>query len=540
MTKRVAIIGAGCSGLAAIKCCLEEDLEPTCFEKSDDIGGLWRYTDAVEEGRASIYHSVVTNTSKEMMSYTDFPMPAEFPAYLHNSKVLDYLRLYAEHFRLLKYVYFKTEVCRVTKHANFNTTGQWDVITMNNGTQKKEIFDAILVGNGHFFKPYLPLDSFPGIEKFKGHYIHSRFYKKSDDYHGKTVLVVGIGNSAGDISTDISSAAKQVYVSTRQGSWVLSRVSNHGFPIDMLYSTRCYFRIINALPRSLRAKVIAKQMNSWFDHQNYGLHPKDWSMMKEPIVNDYLPSNILCGAVRVKPSIKKFTETSVIFEDGTEISDLDFIIFATGYSIAFPFLDDSVIKMDDENNVRLYKYVFLPHLEKQTLAFLGVLQPFGGVFPVVELQCRWATRIFNGKTQLPSLRKMEDCIQRKHDKQIKSFTKCRNQTLQMHFIEYMDEVAVEIGVLPSIAQLLFTDTRLAYHIFFGPCTPYQYRLKGPGKWTGARKAILTQWDRTLSPSRTRLIPKDQGSKFNFKRKLCMLVLVMFIFIGVYCISMTSD
>lgn len=41
--KKIAVIGAGVSGLGAIKCCLEEGLEPVCFEKSNDIGGLWKY-----------------------------------------------------------------------------------------------------------------------------------------------------------------------------------------------------------------------------------------------------------------------------------------------------------------------------------------------------------------------------------------------------------------------------------------------------------------------------------------------------------------
>lgn len=44
MAKRVAIVGAGVCGLASIKCCLEEGLQPTCFERSDDVGGLWRFT----------------------------------------------------------------------------------------------------------------------------------------------------------------------------------------------------------------------------------------------------------------------------------------------------------------------------------------------------------------------------------------------------------------------------------------------------------------------------------------------------------------
>jgi len=43
MAKKVAVIGAGVSGLASLKCCVDEGLEPTCFERTEDIGGLWRF-----------------------------------------------------------------------------------------------------------------------------------------------------------------------------------------------------------------------------------------------------------------------------------------------------------------------------------------------------------------------------------------------------------------------------------------------------------------------------------------------------------------
>uniref|UniRef100_A0A8C0IW36 Flavin-containing monooxygenase n=1 Tax=Chelonoidis abingdonii TaxID=106734 RepID=A0A8C0IW36_CHEAB len=114
--KRVAVIGAGVCGLSSIKCCLDEGLEPTCFERSSDIGGLWRFEENPEEGRASIYKSVIINTSKEMMCFSDFPIPANFPNYMHNSKIMEYLRMYADHFDLLKYIRFKVRragpVCR--------------------------------------------------------------------------------------------------------------------------------------------------------------------------------------------------------------------------------------------------------------------------------------------------------------------------------------------------------------------------------------------------------------------------------------------
>lgn len=44
MAKKVAVIGAGVSGLASIRCCLEEGLEPICFERSNDVGGLWKFS----------------------------------------------------------------------------------------------------------------------------------------------------------------------------------------------------------------------------------------------------------------------------------------------------------------------------------------------------------------------------------------------------------------------------------------------------------------------------------------------------------------
>uniref|UniRef100_A0A674K376 Flavin-containing monooxygenase n=1 Tax=Terrapene triunguis TaxID=2587831 RepID=A0A674K376_9SAUR len=107
MAKRVAVIGSGVSGLTSIKCCLDEGLQPTCFERSNDIGGLWRFKEKVEEGRASIYQSVFTNSSKEMSCFSDFPMPEHFPNFLHNTRFLEYLKLYAKRFDLLKYIRFK-------------------------------------------------------------------------------------------------------------------------------------------------------------------------------------------------------------------------------------------------------------------------------------------------------------------------------------------------------------------------------------------------------------------------------------------------
>ena len=73
--KRVAVIGAGASGLTATKSCLDEGLEPVCFERTDDVGGLWLFTEKVRDGQSCVMNSTITNTTKEMSSYSDFPPP---------------------------------------------------------------------------------------------------------------------------------------------------------------------------------------------------------------------------------------------------------------------------------------------------------------------------------------------------------------------------------------------------------------------------------------------------------------------------------
>ncbi|KAL1022506.1 hypothetical protein UPYG_G00028590 [Umbra pygmaea] len=163
MVRTVAVIGAGPSGLTSIKSCLEEGLEPTCFESSEDIGGLWRFKEVSEPNRASIYRSLTINTSKELLSYSDFPIPADYPNYMHHSRVLQYFRLYAEHFKLLQHICFQTTVQSVRQRPDFSHSGQWEVVTENSeGEKETHIFDSVIICSGHYTYPHLPLKDFPG------------------------------------------------------------------------------------------------------------------------------------------------------------------------------------------------------------------------------------------------------------------------------------------------------------------------------------------------------------------------------------------
>ncbi|XP_075793144.1 dimethylaniline monooxygenase [N-oxide-forming] 4 isoform X1 [Pelodiscus sinensis] len=526
MVRSVAIVGAGSSGLCAIKCCLEEGLEPTCFEQSDDIGGLWRFTEA---GRISVYRSVITNTSKEMMCFSDFPFPEDYPNYMTHARLLEYFRLYADNFDLLRHIRFQTTVRSVRKQPDFSTTGQWTVVTETGGRTESAIFDAVLVCSGHYAEPHLPLESFPGIEtRFQGQYLHSWEYKDPARFRGKRVLVLGVGNSGGDIAVEISRVAAQVFLSTRSGTWVISRISDHGFPLDMMLTTRFHACLEGLFPSAIMGRLKLKKFNTWFDHANYGLIPQK-SPILSLIVNDELPSCILCGAVVVKPDVEAFTESAAIFEDGTMEENIDVVVFATGYTFSFPFLEESV-RDACRSKYTLYKAVFPPPLEKPTLAVLGLIELTGSIMAGTELQARWATSVFKGLNPLPPAGQLVAEVAKKQQLLIKQGLAHKESKIKMSYLGYMDEIASCVGVKPNVLLLFLTDPKLAWEVFFGPCTPCQYRLTGRGQWAGARNTILTQWHRALKPLRTRVVD-DSSNRSSVFRWLTVLGLPVLLCAG---------
>nr|XP_054291746.1 dimethylaniline monooxygenase [N-oxide-forming] 4 isoform X2 [Pongo pygmaeus] len=440
MAKKVAVIGAGVSGLSSIKCCVDEDLEPTCFERSDDIGGLWKFT---------------------------------------------------------------TTVRSVTKRPDFSETGQWDVVTETEGKQNRAVFDAVMVCTGHFLNPHLPLEAFPGIHKFKGQILHSQEYKIPEGFQGKRVLVIGLGNTGGDIAVELSRTAAQVLLSTRTGTWVLGRSSDWGYPYNMMVTRRCCSFIAQVLPSRFLNWIQERKLNKRFNHEDYGLSITKGKKAKF-IVNDELPNCILCGAITMKTSVIEFTETSAVFEDGIVEENIDVVIFTTGYTFSFPFFEEP-LKSLCTKKIFLYKQVFPLNLERATLAIIGLIGLKGSILSGTELQARWVTRVFKGLCKIPPSQKLMMEATEKEQLIKRGVFKDTSKD-KFDYIAYMDDIAACIGTKPSIPLLFLKDPRLAWEVFFGPCTPYQYRLVGPGKWDGARNAILTQWDRTLKPLKTRIVP----------------------------------
>lgn len=175
--KRVAIIGAGVSGILSIKACKEEEKffqELICYEKTSHPGGLWKYRDLENEFNNNEFESnniptvmegTVANSSKEMSAFSDFPPSPKTPNYMHHKVMLKYIQSYAQHFDCFKHIKFNHEVEEISRVGN-----KWKISLIDHSnsstTLKNEFFDIVMICTGHHGRPFVP--TFPGQNNFKG------------------------------------------------------------------------------------------------------------------------------------------------------------------------------------------------------------------------------------------------------------------------------------------------------------------------------------------------------------------------------------
>jgi dimethylaniline monooxygenase (N-oxide forming) len=154
-----AVIGAGSSGIAAVKGLAERGLDVTCFEKSDRVGGNWVFGN--KNGMSAAYRYLHINTSRERMQYSDFPMPATYPDFPRHDQIAAYFDAYVDHFGIRDRIRFETGV----EHAERRPDGMWE-LTLDGGATER--FDMLLVANGHHWDKRWPEPPFPGQDAFRG------------------------------------------------------------------------------------------------------------------------------------------------------------------------------------------------------------------------------------------------------------------------------------------------------------------------------------------------------------------------------------
>ncbi|XP_070549419.1 dimethylaniline monooxygenase [N-oxide-forming] 2-like [Ptychodera flava] len=386
--KRVAIVGAGVAGLVSIKSCLEENgLEPTCFERHDKLGGVWNYSPELRPGQGSaLYDSVVSNTSKEMMTFSDFPYPKENPQFNDRRSVLRHIQNYAEYFNLEKHIRFNTNVIDVQRNNN----GKYWKLQIKDKDDKlsTEEFDYVMICTSVYNRPFIP--SYPGLGNYRGTKIHANKYREPKRFLGQKVIVVGGHMSGGEIATDLAGSGIEVHISMRHDSMILPRMCRDGRPFDIALFTRSSIKS----PSKLTATLEKMSHTKMSDHKEFDLQGSElYPVGKRMTICDDMAERLARGQIKPMGGIKEFHESGVVFDDGTTLENVDAVIFATGYEFAVPIIDDSWI-FDKSGNAGIYKYIFPVHLEDpEKLALINIVHTAGAHWPVAELQSRIAARV---------------------------------------------------------------------------------------------------------------------------------------------------
>ena len=412
------LIGAGSSGIAALKKLTDAGIDVDCFEKSDRIGGNWVFGN--RNGMSAAYRSLHINTSRDRMEYADFPMPRDYPDFPHHAQIARYFDDYADHFGLRERIAFETGV----EHAARRPDGVWEVTTERGETRE---YDALLVANGHHWDQRWPEPAFPGADTFEGVQMHSHEYVDNTDLRDKNVVVLGMGNSAMDIAVEASHVASNVYLAARRGVHIIPKYLG-GRPLDQM-------GLSPRIPWPIRRKALELIIHSTTGSlERYGLPKPDHKIgSAHPTISDEILSCLTHGTITPKPNIAALEGSAVRFADGSVV-DADVVIYCTGYKVTFPFFDEDFIAAP-KNDLPLFRRVFHPQIPN--VFFIGLLQPLGAIMPLAEAQGEWVGEYLRGQYALPGPRAMRRDIEHERRKMFKRYVASPRHTMQVDYDDYL-------------------------------------------------------------------------------------------------------
>ncbi|KAI5918221.1 flavin-binding monooxygenase-like-domain-containing protein [Camillea tinctor] len=439
----IAIIGLGPAGLTALKNLRGEGFNVVAFERRHKVGGLWSlsndtmFTSALDE--------TVCNISKFVSSFSDFPLPRDSPTFLTSSEVAAYFDAYASHFNLYQHVCFGTTVKKVTRNSSDDG---WDVYITNSDGDSIMPFDKVVFSTGSQTIPSWP--PMPSRDKFKGIVMHSQAYRSPGIFKDKKVLVVGIGNTACELSLSLHSHASKIYQGYRRGRMLVSRYQDDGLPVDSTIpwpALRLKYLIDHKLPWLINPLVdkfmIHKMINDAARSEPSASNisrgerlklaerrvREDWRLVPCPslahvhpaVQEDFIPA-LVRGDITSVQGFQDFAgENQVLLTDNTVI-EADAVIFCTGYDFDFSILpeleidgacgpalktaaeaygpsqDPSYQTKDEEPHIpRLYQMLFPPRWAS-SVAFLSWAAPLETVWCVTELASMAIAQIWAGET----------------------------------------------------------------------------------------------------------------------------------------------
>jgi len=342
MKKRVAVIGAGPSGLAVLRAFQtakangDEIPEIVCFEKQDNWGGLWNYTwrtglDQYGEAvHGSMYRYLWSNGPKEGLEFADYSFEEHFgkqiASYPPRSVLFDYIEGRIKKTEVRDWIKFSTAVKNVEQSDDGFTVTTCDLTTSKTNVG---YFDHVIVCSGHFSTPNMP--SFDGFDRFPGRILHAHDFRDATEFQGKDVLLIGTSYSAEDIGSQCwKYGAKSITVSHRTAA--------------MGY---------------------------------------DWPANWEEV-----------------PLLTKVDGQTAYFKDGSS-KTIDAIILCTGYLHYFPFMEDKLRLVTANRLATADLYKGVAFINNPKIHYIG-MQDQWFTFNMFDAQAWWSRDVIMGRIDLPT------------------------------------------------------------------------------------------------------------------------------------------
>jgi dimethylaniline monooxygenase (N-oxide forming) len=508
--KKIAIIGAGPVGLAAVKSFMERGHNVTAYEQQSSIGGLWNYQDDDVKEYAILpndprkyisgcYHSLIQNTSKLMTQFSDFPVPDSMPDILRHFEYFRYLQDYAKHFCLHDHIELNCTVIDLrqapSSAASARDALRWEVHFERDGRSEMEIYDLVVVASSKFTRPSIPV--YRGMEIFNNALLHSMQIRRDNVFKNKRVLVAGGGFSGTEMVCNALNANADIYwavTGSDKGTidhnhWAFSRfLESNGQPWDHNI-TRC------GQPQEVfggngKLSTWLHPLNQCKTHPDPRYPGDGFAITDVPRINNAIQS----GQIHLISSIDHFKETAVSLSDGTTLDNIDVVVFCTGYTAAFPFLD-GVWDRKEQAKATFYRHMLPAQEQLQGIAFVGMTSSLPSLFPIAEMQSRWlaecwACRPLNNDGLLYSKKELNE-FKAEIQERKESLLYREKFSFLFDSFGYTDMLAAELGCRPPAGEdLLENDEELASALMHAPLVSAHYRLVGKNAWPKAREYII--------------------------------------------------
>jgi cation diffusion facilitator CzcD-associated flavoprotein CzcO len=302
------IVGAGPAGLACAATMRAAGLDVTVCEKADKVGSVWRRH----------YDRLHLHTDRGHSGLPGMAMPRSYPLYPSRGKVVEYLESYAARFDITPV--FNTAVASIRREDAL-----WSADT-NQGVIAAPV---AVIATGIADAPYRA--SWPGSELYQGTVVHSSDYRNPTPYLGKRVLVVGFGNSGGEIALDLANAGVDVALAVRSAIQVLPR-DLLGLPILTwaVFYQRLPARLVDAINAPILRLAIGSIEELGLRRAAKGPRRMIEEDGRVPLIDVGTLDKIRDGSIRICGGIDRLVPDGVVFADATS-GNFDAIILATGF-----------------------------------------------------------------------------------------------------------------------------------------------------------------------------------------------------------------